>query len=252
LEAKRLKVTFLGSGGYVVTADRSCPSILVDGVLLLDCGFGSLKNLRAAGVSVGALKRLLITHHHADHVGDLVGLLWAMAVEGRGEPFEILGPEGTDKLTLSLLEAMNTPPEYTMLKITFRNLSGGEDLGEVKTLKTIHKPVNLAYRVERGGKSLCYSGDTAYFEPLAALAKGCNLLIHDAVFLEEQKELAALTNHSTAREAGKIAEAAGVEKLVLFHILPFNRGFEREFVRQAGREFSGEILIVKDLETLEF
>ena len=65
-------------------------------------------------------------------------------------------------------------------------------------------------------------------------------------------DLAVLTKHSTAGEAGEIAQAAGVKKLVLFHILPFNRGFEREFVRQAGREFSGEILIVKDLETLEF
>jgi ribonuclease BN (tRNA processing enzyme) len=246
-----LKVTFIGSGGYIVTADRSCPSILVDGELLLDCGFGSLKNLRAADVSLKDLRRLLLTHHHADHVGDLVGLLWAMAMEGRDVPLEIWGPDGTDRLTMSLLESMNTPPEYTVLKLNFKNLAGGETLGNIKVLRAIHKPVDLAYRIEKNGRSLCYSGDTAYCEQLISLASGCSLLVHDAVFLDEQKEIAALTNHSTAAEAGRIAEAAGVEKLVLFHILPFNRVFEAELLRQAEREFNGEILMVKDLEVLE-
>jgi len=246
-----LKVTFVGSGGYIVTADRSCPSILVDGELLLDCGFGALKNLRTLNVSLKDLKKLLLTHHHADHVGDLVGLLWAMAMEGRDKPLEVWGPEGTDRLTMDLLEYMNTPPEYTVIKINFRNLAGGETLNGVKVLKAIHKPVNLAYRIERNGKSLCYSGDTSYCEQLISLASKCNLLIHDAVFLDEQREIAVLTNHSTAGEAGRVARAAGVEKLVLFHILPFNRAFEAELLKQAKREFDGEILIVKDLEVLE-
>ncbi|MHC1586420.1 MAG: MBL fold metallo-hydrolase [Candidatus Hecatellaceae archaeon] len=246
-----MKVTFVGSGGYTVTADRVCPSILVDDKLLLDCGFGCLKNLRTLGLELKRLESLLITHHHADHVGDLIALLWAMAMEGRDAALKILGPQGTAKLTQSLLELMHTPSEYTVLKLDFKELSGGESLNGIKALKTLHRPVNLAYRVERGGRSLCYSGDTAYFKPLASFASGCNLLIHDAVFLNEQKELAAITNHSTAGEAGEIAQEAGVEKLVLFHVLPFNRAFERELVRQAEERFDGEVLLVRDLETIE-
>ncbi|RLI34765.1 hypothetical protein DRO53_02870 [Candidatus Bathyarchaeota archaeon] len=246
-----MKITFIGSGGYIVTSDRSCPSILIDDCMLLDCGFGCLQNLRKLNFNLKRLEKLLLTHHHADHMGDLVALLWALAMEGEGKLLEIWGPAGTEKLTRQLLELMNTPREYVVLKLCFREFKGGESLGEVKTLKTPHNPVNLAYRIERGGKSICYSGDTPFYKPLAAFASKCKLLIHDAVFLDEQKELAALTNHSTAGEAGEIAREAGVEKLVLFHVLPFNRAFEDKLVKQAEKKFGGEVILVKDLETLK-
>ena len=245
-----MEVVFIGSGGHIITSDRSCPCILVDGEIMLDCGFGSLKNYRTLNMPLERIEKILITHHHADHAGDLVAFLWAMAMEGRKTPVKIFGPEETDELTLTLLRLMNTPEEYTVLKMEFENLKGGESLGEIKTLKTPHKPVNIAYRVERNGKVLCYSGDTPYYEPLAAFASKCNILIHDSVFLDEQKELATLTNHSTAGEAGRIARLAEAERLVLFHVLPFNRQFEREIIRQAAREFDGEILMVKDLDRI--
>jgi ribonuclease Z len=245
-----LEVVFVGSGGHIVTLERSCPCLLVDGELLFDCGFGSLKNYRKLNLPLEKITRIFLTHHHADHVGDLVAFLWAMAMEGRKFPLKIFGPNETSKLVLSLLKLMNTPEEYTMLKMNFKELKGGESLGEIKTLRTPHKPVNLAYRLEKSGKSLCYSGDTPYHKPLAAFASKCNLLIHDSVFLNEQKELAALTNHSTAGEAGRVARLAEVEKLVLFHVLPFNIRFEREILKQAAEEFDGEIIMVRDLDKL--
>ncbi|MEM3736991.1 MAG: MBL fold metallo-hydrolase [Candidatus Bathyarchaeia archaeon] len=246
-----MRVTFVGSGGPTVTRDRVCPSILIDQDILIDCGAGAVRNLRVLDADLTAIQRILITHFHADHVGDLISLLWAMEMDRRDTPIEIAGYTGVEYLTQSLLRLMHFPEEFTTLKVTYRPLIGGEEFEGVTTHRTLHRPPNIAYRVTKDGRSVCYSGDTAYYEPLAKFAEGCNLLIHDALFLAGQETLAMLTNHSTAVEAARIAEKARVKTLALFHIFPLNRDREGEFINQARREFNGEILVARDLQTIE-
>jgi ribonuclease Z len=246
-----LQVTFVGSGGPIVTKERSCPCILIDRDILLDCGSGTLKNLRQIDVDLNGIKKLLITHYHVDHIGDLPSLLWAMETGERKEPLEITGYKGIEELTKNLLKLMNTPEDITIFDLSFRPLSGETIFDGIRTCLTLHNPPNLAYRIERNGKNFCYTGDTAYHEPLAKFAYNCDIMVHDAMFLDEQSELASLMNHSTAGEAGKIAERAHVDTLVLFHIFHQNVDFEDKFKEQASREFSGKIIIAKDFQTLE-
>jgi ribonuclease BN (tRNA processing enzyme) len=246
-----MRVTFVGSGGPTVTRDRVCPCILIDNNLLIDCGAGAVRNLRALEVNLTAIEKILITHFHADHVGDLISLLWAMEMDRRSTPIEIVGYTGVEDLTRSLLKLMYFPEEFTTLKITYRSLTGGEEFEGIAVQRTLHKPPNLAYRVTKGGRSVCYSGDTAYYEPLAKFAEGCDLLIHDTLFLAGQELVATLTNHSTALEAAKIAKRAHVKMLALFHTFPLNRNREEEFLSQARKEFDGEILLARDLQTIE-
>ncbi|MBN1428288.1 MAG: MBL fold metallo-hydrolase [Anaerolineae bacterium] len=86
----------------------------------------------------------------------------------------------------------------------------------------------LAYRIEYAGKSLVYATDTEGYvgtdRRLVSFAQGANVLIHDAQFTEEhyngQRNGLPSTQghgHSTASMACEVAEAAGVEQLVLFH-----------------------------------
>ncbi|MDY6985874.1 MAG: ribonuclease Z [Candidatus Thermoplasmatota archaeon] len=70
----------------------------------------------------------------------------------------------------------------------------------------------------RKGRKICYSGDTAYFEPLSSLAKECDVLIHEATFSEEERSGAETFKHSTATDAAKIARLAHAKKLFLTHI----------------------------------
>ena len=246
-----LRVTFVGSGGPVVTKERSCPCILIDRDLLLDCGSGTLKNLRQLDVDLNGIKKLLITHYHVDHIGDLPSLLWAMELGERKSRLEITGYKDVEKLTKSLLKLMNTPEDITIFDLSFRSLSGEANFDDIRTCTTLHKPTNLAYRIARNGKSICYTGDTAYHEPLAEFASNCDMMIHDSMFLDEQTALAAMMNHSTAGEAAKIAEKAHVNTLVLFHIFPHNVNYENKFRQQASKEFNGKIIIPKDLQTLD-
>ena len=245
-----MRVTFAGSGGVFVTKERACACILIDDDILIDCGSGSLRNLRQLNVKLGKIKKLLITHMHCDHISDLTPLLWAMEMENRTEPLEIIGYKGIDQVTQDLLKLMNTPREYTFFDIQFKSLEGDSKFEDIETLLTIHKPPNLAYRITRNGCSVCYSGDTAYFEPLAKFASNCNLLIHDSAFLAKQKDIAIITNHSTTLEAGRIAKMAKVKTLALFHLFPYNIKLETEYVKQAKKEFKGRVIAAKDLQKL--
>ncbi|MGP3667464.1 MAG: MBL fold metallo-hydrolase [Candidatus Bathyarchaeota archaeon] len=245
-----MKITVIGSGGTVLTKSKACPSILIDEDILIDCGPGSLRNLVEVDADLTKIKKIMITHYHADHVGDLIPLLWAIQLAESKESIEIVGFRNIEKFTVLLLKIMHTPKEYTIFNIKFRSLAGGEEFDEVKTFKTKHTPVNIAYRVNRNGKSVCCTGDTRFYKPLASFASDCDVLIHDATFLDEQKKIASLTNHSTASQAGKIAKMAGVKTLMLTHILPHNIQYEDKYIKQASKEFDGEIIVAKDLQTI--
>jgi ribonuclease Z len=70
----------------------------------------------------------------------------------------------------------------------------------------------------RPGRTLVYTGDTRPCESTVEVAAGCDLLIHEATFSEEEVERAARTGHSTAKQAGEIAKQAGALRLALTHL----------------------------------
>jgi ribonuclease Z len=130
-----------------------------------------------------------------------------------------------------------------------------------------HDPVRPAvgYRFDFGGRSVVVSGDTKKSASVAAHAKGADLLIHEALageftarVVEAAKRLgmtrlAKLASdipgyHTTPREAGEVAEEAGVTRLVLTHLVPPPSNFiaRRAFTNGASEAFEGEVTLGED------
>lgn len=93
-------------------------------------------------------------------------------------------------------------------------------------------------------KSYAYCSDTAYHEQVIQIIKNCDLLYHEATFMEDKAEDAHVKFHSTAREAATIALKAGVKKLVIGHFSA--RYKEVESLLQEAREIFPETILAED------
>lgn len=93
---------------------------------------------------------------------------------------------------------------------------------------------------DRPGRRMVISGDTEPCPALAAAAAGADLLVHEATFLEAERELAASSAHSTALQAATLAAEAGVRALALTHLS--SRYLTEQVRAEAERAYPGAIV----------
>lgn len=115
---------------------------------------------------------------------------------------------GLRKLDREAAQNHNVESVYYHKAVTGRDVVD-RDGNVVKSEWITHPP--------RKVKSYAYCSDTAYTESILPIINGADALYHEATFLESESELAALTLHSTAREAAKIGSKANVGRLILGH-----------------------------------
>jgi len=145
-----MKVTFLGTSGCIPTKERGLSAIHLDYLgeqMLFDCGEGTQRQMRIAGLNFMSLDNIYLTHLHADHFMGLGGMLQSMDFLERERPLTIHGPYGTEKLIGSLLNLGSFNLDF--LNVTANEV--GEGLvhkGERYTVTAAaseHNRVSLAY-----------------------------------------------------------------------------------------------------------
>lgn len=119
-------------------------------------------------------------------------------------------------------------------------LQGGDEIDGI-TLADISGP-------PRPGRKVVISGDTRPSPATVAAAKNADLLIHEATFSEANRSRARRVKHSTGREAGWVAKAANVRKLVLTHFSPRE---DANYIRHEAAGAVREIAAAKDGDTFE-
>jgi ribonuclease BN (tRNA processing enzyme) len=239
------RLTFLGTSGSVVTSKRMCSGILYKDKLI-DVGFGVLVNLMRSRKNLDSINEVYISHTHSDHIGDFTGLVWEMAMENRTRPLRVISSAKAETVIRTILELQSTPPPWVKFEIVYLR---PEDV-KVEHLVTIHDPENFAYRFSTNKGDLVYVGDTAKYDRVAEFGKGCDTMIHEATFLGGQEDLAALTKHSTAKDAAATASIAKVKKLVLTHIAPSNATSVKRYLSEARGVFDGRTIVAQDMHDL--
>lgn len=215
--------------------------------IVVDCGLGVTRGLVDAGMSLKDLDLVFVTHLHSDHVLELGALIHTAWTAGLAKPVRVFGPPGADHIWRQFLLSLEFDIDIRIAdegRPDLRELVAVEEYGEgevlaedgltVSALRVDHPPVTdtFALRFEHGGIGVVFSADTARFMPLADFARDASVLVHEAMLPQGVDRLVARTgngerlrehlfaSHSTAEEAGEIADAAGAGRLVLYHLIP--------------------------------
>ncbi|MFL6128136.1 MAG: MBL fold metallo-hydrolase [Mycobacteriales bacterium] len=221
-----MKLTVLGCSGSMPGPAGPASSYLVehDGFrLLLDLGSGAFGALQRHA-DPAQVDAVVLSHLHPDHFIDLcpyvVYRLHGPA--GRLPAIPVLGPPGThDRLSLA-----HDPHNRHGLRgvFSFGAVTPGErELGPFRLrFERVDHPVEThAVRVEAGGRSLTYSGDTAPSAALVGLAAGSDVLLCEASWADDGSPHPP-NLHLSGREAGEHATKAGVGRLLVTHLQPWS------------------------------
>ncbi|GAB3029301.1 MBL fold metallo-hydrolase [Natronobiforma cellulositropha] len=211
--------------------------------LLIDCGSGVLGRLEQSGIGYEAVSSVLLTHHHLDHVADLLPLLKARWLAGE-EHLEVVGPQGTKALVdglFSLFEYMEGKLEVSVREVVAGEFSvAGFD---VAAYETRHSLPCLAYRFD---DRFTFSGDSEAFAGLASFADGSAVLAHDCSFPDEVD----VSNHPTPAQLGAQLAGADIGRVYLTHLYPHTEGHHAEMLESISAHYDGEVRFANDLESV--
>ncbi|MFB6095890.1 MAG: MBL fold metallo-hydrolase [Haloferacaceae archaeon] len=236
-----MRVTFLGTGSAMPTPDRVQTGLLVEGAdpLLVDCGSGVLHRLAGTEVGYEGVSTVLLTHHHLDHVADLLPLLKArwLADEPR---LTVVGPAGTEALVTGLLDTHEYLQDRVDLTVREVGARAFEVAGyAVEGYETRHSMTCLAYRF---GDGFAFSGDTEAFDGLARFADGVDVLAHDCSFPDGVEA----ANHPTPTELGETLAGHDLDRIYLTHLYPHAAGREAELREAVAEHVDGEVIVAAD------
>ena len=221
--------------------NTSCVEVRCGGRLLIfDAGTGlrDLGNHLAGDGPVEA--ELYLTHTHFDHI---CGLPFFAPLYTAGNRIGLYAGHLTPETELKqvLMEMMMAPlfpipPTAFKADVSYSDFSAGAVLspGGGITLRTAplnHPNRSTGYRIEYGGRSICYVTDTEHEagkrdQNVLKLIRGADIAIYDATYSDEDYPRYRGYGHSTWQEGVRLADAAGVKTLVLFHHEP-NRDDDR-------------------------
>lgn len=228
-----------GPAGYILKRDHQ--------TFLLDGGAGTIKKCLEAGISYKVIDKIFYTHLHPDHTLDLITFLFATKhTPGfkRTKKLEIYGPSGFLKFYKQVTALFGAGLTEATYRIQIQELEEGMvqiDGWQVEVKKMQHTENAIGYRFEMDGKVLVYSGDTDYGREIIELAAAADVLVLECSFPDQMK----VAGHLTPTEAGKIAAAANVKKLILTHLYPPCDA--EDILTPCQRQFSGTTVIAEDL-----
>jgi ribonuclease BN (tRNA processing enzyme) len=243
---------------------------------VIDTGYGASFKLVESKFPLPALRYTFITHHHSDHNAEFSLLVYNAWATGLQTSVDAYGPAGMKQLAQGFWDAYKFDIDTRMADegrpdlrklVNVHEYTEGQVMAasdvKVTALRNLHPPIteSFALKFEFPGKTVVFSGDTAYFPPLAGFAKGADILVHEVMYAPALEELlrrnpnaATLmshlkASHTLAEDVGRIATDAGVKKLVLSHFVPADASgvTEQTWADAVRPTYKGDLVVSHDL-----
>lgn len=288
-------VILLGTGSPLPSANRcGAGNVIVgaEGTVLIDCGWGAGRRLIASGVPLGGIDTLFFTHMHSDHISDLPDLLMMRWTLGDAQnPLTIYGPEGTREMVEGFRGGLNPDVRYRFahhgdklskdgIECIVHEIPATPDVAfvakagdlSIGSFEVDHRPVvpALGFKVEGGGASAVFSGDTRKVESLVRASKGADVLVSEAVHLgmmQDRVKVARGNNnermarilqeacdyHAPTMDVAEMAREAGVGRLVISHLIPpipDDGPPVEQFIAGMSDVYGGPITVGRDLQRI--
>lgn len=279
-----IRVSILGSGLPWVTKSQAAGSVLMEvgnperDVFVFDLGAGSLANFSGLKVPVTSLKKVFLSHLHADHIADYVTLMGSYAKAGRLDPVEVWGgasnyPDQGVAAFVDLIgralawdhasmagfvptsgtKATANEVPYDRTEVIYER--NGVTITSFPVIHALNGAVG--YRIDYGGQSVVFSGDTKPTMTLVDAAQGADLLIHETflpagTFAElmsfplEQATMVVNEAHTPANAAGLVFDMVRPRMAAMWHCHVIDGYIDPIFDGVRGT-YSGPVTLCQDL-----
>ena len=220
-----MKLTIVGSGDAFGSGGRlqTCYHVAASGSeLLIDCGATALIGLNRLGIDPNRIETILISHLHGDHFAGLVWwMLHAVHVAKRVAPLTIAGPAGIEARYLAAAEALFPGATRARRGFDLEFIEYAErepiQIGPVRVtpFEVLHPSGAPPYalRVEAGGRTLAFSGDTEWVEALVDAAQGADVFLCECFGFDR-----AVRYHMTWRIIEQNLDRLGARRVLLTHM----------------------------------
>ncbi len=241
-----MRLTVIGSaGGYPAPGVATSGYLIDHGETRIWCDIGP-------GTVVGFPDRLdtvdavVVSHEHPDHCLDLIALFHALAYRlgPPPGPLAVYAP----RPAIDKVRAFVTPDQTELIDRTFSfhpiEVDSIVEVGSIRATfaETTHPVQTVAMRFTADGHSIAYTGDTGPAGDWTRVAVDADLLLCEATFVGTRDDY-PYPYHLNAFEAGRIAAASGVDRLVLTHI-PMHWDPARSLI-EAGTHFDGDLRLAE-------
>ncbi len=267
------QITMLGTGNATVSQIYNTCFVLQtpSSLMLVDAGGGNgiLAQLKKVNVQISDIHHLFVTHAHTDHV---LGVIWVIRMVAQCKGYEgllhVYGNDKVMKVIKTIIDMILAKKQLAKVaeRVVFHQLEDG-DCFEVGSMKLecfdiqSTKEKQFGFRAElpssdESGKPLVLAclGDEPYNEQNRRYIVGADWMMCEAFCLYADRDTFKPYEkcHSTALDAGKLAEKLGVKNLILYHTEEKTLANRKEnYTREAAKNFKGRIFVPDDLEVIE-